>query len=242
VVLSIKIIWIIVQTSILVIVDSATPQPAFYNLDQLQPGQGCSVIYDTDGIHMLGGNNEDYFNPSTKVWFIPREEGSYGKVYFGFNDYRAQGGMNDQGLFFDALGLDDVYIIDTTGKQQYQANLADKIMSECATVDCAIQNFEKYFTVPYWTWQFFFGDASGESAIIEPQSIIRQRGGHQVATNFLQSITPSEEFTDPRYRTAMEKLENTAEPGVDSMRDILDAVHIEGEAMTLLLRCVRFES
>ena len=33
---------------------------------------------------MLGGNNEDYYNPLTKVWFIPAEAGTFGRVYFGF--------------------------------------------------------------------------------------------------------------------------------------------------------------
>jgi hypothetical protein len=65
---------------------ACTAETAFRRSDRLQPNQGCSVIYATDGKLMLGGNNEDYFNPLTKVWFIPGEAGSFGRVYFGFGD------------------------------------------------------------------------------------------------------------------------------------------------------------
>jgi hypothetical protein len=64
---------------------------------------GCTVFSASDGTTVLAGNNEDYFNPSTRIWFEPPEDGKYGRVYFGFDDFRRQGGMNDQGLFFDTV-------------------------------------------------------------------------------------------------------------------------------------------
>jgi hypothetical protein len=201
--------------------------------DPVQPGQGCSVIYATDGELMLGGNNEDYFNPLTKVWFIPAGAGAFGRVYFGFNDYHAQGGMNDQGLFFDGLGLGDTFPVATEGKERYLGNLVDKAMSECATVDCAVGLFEQYYTRDAWWWQHLFGDATGESAIIEAGTAIRQRGGYQVATNFAQSVTPPEESRCWRYETAVEQLEGMDALSVDFMRDLLDAVHQDGPAHTL---------
>lgn len=201
--------------------------------DQLQPGQGCSVIYATDGELVLAGNNEDYLDPLTKVWFIPAQAGSLGKVYFGFENYQPQGGMNDQGLFFDALALDGVYPISTTGKQEFSGNLVDKIMSECSTVACAVEIFDQVYTSEFWFWQFFFGDAGGESAIIEPQAIIRQRGGYQAATNFLQSLTPPDAWNDPRYQTAIDGLENMGHPSVASFKDLLKAIHMEGLSYTL---------
>jgi hypothetical protein len=198
-----------------------------------QPNQGCSVIYATDGALMLGGNNEDYINPLTKVWFIPAEAGSFGGVYFGFEDYFAQGGMNEQGLFFDGLGLDTTLPVSKQGKQIYEGNLVEKAMSECATVECVVGLFEQYYASDSWHWQFLFGDATGESVIVEPQAFIRQQGGYQVATNFYQSITPPEEITCWRYQTAIELLGNMDELSVESMRDVLDAVHIDRHSPTL---------
>ena len=37
---------------------------------------GCSVIYAYDGELALGGNNEDYPNPFTMMWFLPPEVGT----------------------------------------------------------------------------------------------------------------------------------------------------------------------
>ena len=227
-----RLLLILVATWILVL-DRDALAFAACELDRLQPGMGCAVLYATDGEVMLGGNNEDYINPLTKVWFIPGEAGSLGRVYLGFGDYFAQGGMNEQGLFFDGLALDEALPVAKEGKQPYAGNLVDKVMSECATVDCAVGLFEQYFTTDAWRWQFFFGDASGESAIVEAGTVIRQRGGYQVATNFPQSIIPPEECTCWRYRTAVGMLENMDEPSVESMRDVLDAIHLEGPSQTL---------
>ncbi|NIP37403.1 MAG: hypothetical protein GWN18_20775, partial [Thermoplasmata archaeon] len=199
----------------------------------LHPDQGCSVIYATDGEIMLGGNNEDYYNPLTKVWFIPGEDGAFGRVYFGFNDYHAQGGMNEQGLFFDGLGLEDTFPVSTEGKELYQGNLVDRAMRECATVDCVVDLFERYYARESWWWQYLFGDATGESAIVEAGTIIRQRGGYQVATNYSQSTIPPEESRCWRYQTAVEYLEEMETLSVEAMRDLLDAVHQTGPAHTL---------
>ena len=78
-----------------------------------------------------------------------------------------------------------------------------------------------------------FGDATGESAIIEAGTAIRQQGGYQVATNFAQSTTPPEESTCWRYQTAVERLEGMEALSVEAMRDLLDAVHVDGPAHTL---------
>ena len=110
----------------------------------LFPDQGCTVTYTSDGSMALGGNNEDYLNPLTKVWFIPAEPGRHGGVYFGFDNYVAQGGMNDQGLFFDALGLDEIIPVSTEGKEQSPENLVNRAMSECSTVAGVVELFEQY--------------------------------------------------------------------------------------------------
>ena len=117
--------WILVQATGLPACTACTLEAALHRSDHLQSNQGCSVLYATDGELALGGNNEDYINPLTKVWFIPGEGGSFGRVYFGFADYHAQGGMNDQGLFFDGLGLDETFPVSKGGKQEYAGNLVD---------------------------------------------------------------------------------------------------------------------
>jgi len=65
----------------------------------------CTVIMASKGGMVLVGNNEDWKNPNTRVWFIPASGEEYGRVCLGFDDGFAQGGMNDQGLFIDGNAL-----------------------------------------------------------------------------------------------------------------------------------------
>lgn len=193
-------------------------------------GEGCSTVYATDGRQRLGGNNEDSIEPLTKVWFVPARKDTFGLVLFGYgDDYRAQGGMNDQGLFFDFLTGDKTLTIPLEGKQPYTgANfLAYDAMAQCATVACVVGMFEKYYDVETSSIQTFFGDAAGESVIIEPQAILRQRGGYQVATNFYQSAVEPERraLVCPRFRTASEMLKGSPPLSIEYMRDVMAAVH-----------------
>jgi hypothetical protein len=195
----------------------------------LGPGQGCTTIYATDGQHMLGGNNEDSIEPLTKVWFVPAGEDTFGLVFFGYGNYRAQGGMNDQGLFFDFLSVDEAVPVLLEGKQPYTGTnfIVYDAMAHCATVACVVEMFEEYYDQEWLALQHLFGDATGESVIIEPQAILRQRGGYQVATNFLQSTVPPEEreSTCWRYKTATTMLEGSPALSVEYIRDVMAAVH-----------------
>ncbi|MEW5870746.1 MAG: hypothetical protein AB1894_15845 [Chloroflexota bacterium] len=195
----------------------------------LDAGQGCSTVFATDGQQVLGGNNEDSGEPLTKVWFVPAGKDTHGLVFFGYGNYRAQGGMNDQGLFFDFLSVPKELPVSLEGKQPYTGTnfIVYDAMARCATVACVVEMFEKYYDREAWSLQHFFGDATGASAIIEPQAILRQRGGFQVATNFYQSTVAPEKRRNacPRYRIASEMLESSPPLSVETMRDVMAAIH-----------------
>jgi hypothetical protein len=182
---------------------------------------------------MLAGNNEDSVEPLAKAWFVPATEETFGLVLFGYANYRAQGGMNDQGLFFDLLTVSNELPIPTEGKQLWPGTnyLIYDAIATCATVACVVDLFERYYDADTWSMQAFFGDATGESVIIEPQAILRQRGGFQVATNFLQSRIPPEQdpaTACPRYGTATEMLTGSPALSVEYVRDVMAAVHQDG--------------
>jgi len=65
----------------------------------------CTGFMMTDGEIVLVGNNEDSKIPYTRVRFIPAENERFGRVYFGYDNWSPQGGMNDQGLFFDFFSV-----------------------------------------------------------------------------------------------------------------------------------------
>ncbi|RLD05044.1 MAG: hypothetical protein DRI65_09600, partial [Chloroflexota bacterium] len=68
---------------------------------------GCTVIYGVDEENVLGGNNEDFTDSETRIWFLPPEDGKFGRALVGYDSFIWQGGMNDQGLFFDAMSIEE---------------------------------------------------------------------------------------------------------------------------------------
>ena len=46
----------------------------------------CTGVYAYENNRALAGNNEDFWHPNIKIWFVPAEAGSLGRVYFGFDN------------------------------------------------------------------------------------------------------------------------------------------------------------
>src|SRR5262245_35621217 len=191
-----------------------------------QTAAPCTVFLAARGQVVLAGNNEDYTDKNTKVWFHPADDDSFGRVYFGFGNGFPQGGLNDQGLFFDGLSLDTKNEA-APGREVFDGNLMDRVMRECTTVKEAVQLFERYDFPTLASGQLFLGDASGDSAIVERKSIIRRDADYQIATNFNQSLIKPTDATCPRYRKANSMLRSSGKLDVDVMRNVLDAVHQE---------------
>jgi hypothetical protein len=200
------------------------------------PGQGCTVIYASAGDLAFGGNNEDSHSPLTRAWFIPASKGDYGRVYFGYDDLMVQGGVNDQGLFFDGLYVPPAALDASAQNPEFPggpAVMVDEIMARSATVDQALAYFLRYNRTGLEAGQLFFGDKAGNSAIVEENAIVRKKGAYQIATNFRQSEDPGPPYFDGRYNTADELLSQAGSLSVERMRQVLEATHQEDYAQTV---------
>jgi len=196
----------------------------------LESRRSCTIVCVADGDNALAGNNEDWTGLFAKMHFIPASKGKFGRVYFGFDVVRwPQGGMNDQGLFFDGATAESVDVPRDPSKPDHghEKGLIFKAMEECVTVDEVLEYFARYDRSGRQNGQYLVGDRLGNSAIIEPLSVIRKTGRYQVITNFLQSRTPTETSQDPRYRLAARLLEENDGVSVDLMRRVLNATHYE---------------
>ncbi len=201
-------------------------------------GKGCTILYAADDRVALAGNNEDYNNPYTYVWFVPPEPGKYGRVYFGYEDGFPQGGVNEKGLFFDGAALSYKALSRSDDKPVYdgvipRGNLFDKIMSESATVSEALAILDAYGRYGMDTYQILIGDAGGDSAIVDGDTILRKQGPFQLATNFRLSEHPGPPYPCRRYSTALDRLSNAGSYSVELFRDILNATHQEPPYPTL---------
>lgn len=187
---------------------------------------GCTVIYGVDEYNVLGGNNEDFTDPNTRIWFFPPEDGKFGLALVGYEGFIWQGGMNDQGLFFDAMSVEEPSPVEQGDKPKYQGSLPAKALETCADVECVLDLFDEYHAYDTWVFQFLFGDASGNSVLIEPYQT-NQGGRFLVGTNFLQSTTNENDCRYcVRYWTARSMFENASSITVELMRDILVATQL----------------
>lgn len=207
--------------------------------------QHCTLIYASDDSTALAGSNEDWTYHFDDIWFLPPEKGKHGRAYWGFNfdgERVAQGGMNDQGLFYDGASAEDVNLPPDTTRPKFEGDLILKAMEECSRVEEVIALYEHYARSDQWSGQLLVGDRFGNSAIIEATgSVIKKKGRYQIATNFLQSRVDPENITDTRYRLADTIFAESKDISVDQFRRILSVTHWEeyrGSMTVTLYSCI----
>lgn len=193
----------------------------------------CTVFYATDGNIILFGNNEDWSDSNSRIWFIPSERGKHGWIKLGWNGGFPQGGMNEYGLCWDATSC--AYLgmpYSEANKEKYPGPLMMKVIEECATVEEASAIFATYYCEDQYKAQYLLGDTTGASMIVEGDSIIVKSSVHQILTNFYHSHPELGGYPCWRYETAASLLENCNEISPYLLGSILSATHQEGRYPT----------
>ncbi len=188
----------------------------------------CTIFCISKSGITLVGNNEDGTDPITYVWFLPAEKGKYGRVYFGLSDKWAQGGMNEQGLFYDGTACPLLEVKKSEKKPIFRGNLSGKILEECSTVEEALELLGKYNLSYFRNGEMMIVDRFGNSVVVEGDTIIYKKGDHQVVTNFYQSKPHLGGYPCPRYDIADLLLQKMEKISVGYFRNVLDAVHTKG--------------
>ncbi len=191
----------------------------------------CTIVTLAAGQQVLIGNNEDWTDPRSRMWFVPAEEGEYGRVLFGFAKRFVQGGINEKGLFLDANALDPPGWQPDPSKPVFEDEINEYILAHCATVEDAIAFFNEY-SVFLGGGKFVIADAKGESITVEwaegSDRITRRKGAYQISTNIPQwSIVPGK-VADDRYNIAEQVLLQRSDVSVDTLRGVLAATHKNG--------------
>lgn len=178
------------------------------------------------------GNNEDFWDPRTRIWFVPAEEERLGHVYLGYENLFPQGGMNEAGLCFDGFATARNPLKKQEGKESFSGNLIDEAMATCSTVEEVIRLFERHDLSILENAMLMFADQTGDSVIIEGDEFVRKEGSFQVVTNFYQSRQENDRAMCPRYARAAEILEAAPEVSLALCRRALAATAQEAGART----------
>ena len=186
----------------------------------------CFIMKIARGNTVLAGNNEDINNPLSKIWFEPPEKGKHGITYFGYGSNYPQGGMNDQGLFFDGVAGYPSDWKPSTRRLDYEGILFRKIMEECATVEEAAAVFDRYNFSAFQRARIFLADRSGASAIVGwfdgDVKAVRDSGA-------FQAIGVKEDTGLAMLRAIAG---GKGAVGVSDVKDVLQACHREDEFPT----------
>ncbi len=129
------------------------------------PIYACTIFVLTNSHRVLFGNNEDWINPKTRIWFVPAGDSYYGCVYVGYDDGWARGGMNTEGLACDWVGgFNENWQADAA--TCVRGNPTERMLESCATVEDAIAFFQKHKESDFMHAKIFVADRNGMSVII----------------------------------------------------------------------------
>lgn len=144
----------------------------------------CSLIKITVNGNTIVGNNEDFGNPDTRIWFESGRGEGFGAVYVGYNNLFPEGGINEAGLMFDAFGMTNKPLKNATGKLPvFQLDLKRRIMRECSTVEQVKALVEKY-NLYFWSHSvWIFVDKAGNYLVVDGDSITLGNNQYFVQTN-----------------------------------------------------------
>lgn len=191
----------------------------------------CTAFCAIGKDEVLVGNNEDYSNPKTKLWFVQAKAGSFGRMLVGFDDLVPQGGMNERGLWFDGFAAPPQKV--SSALPSFNGNIVHHALSTCSTVDEVVELFSRYNRSFLSEAILMFADASGDAVSIEANAIVRKSRAHFVQTNFHQSRAEGS-AGDRRFETATAMLERAGnDVSVDLFRRILASTYQKGPFPTL---------
>lgn len=162
----------------------------------------CSMFKITENGKTIVGNNEDYFDPFTKIWFTPGLDGQYGVVNMGFGNNFPQGAMNEAGLVFDGFAMDYLAVNDTAGKLLIPNTVyIPYIMHNFSSVRQVQAYFRTINLHHLTTSMYLFVDKSGEYLIVEGDSLIIGNDPTFMLSNFYPSqVSNYDQVSIPFYQ------------------------------------------
>ncbi len=164
----------------------------------------CSILYyihpETGHIYVI--NNEDYwYDTDAYIQINPASDDEYARLWYGWDDF-AQGGVDEQGLFFDSANVPKQKKV--KGGKKPKGNLGDRLLAQCKNVVEALAFIEKG-NLALTDSNLFLGDSSGNAVIVEwvegKKQVIHIAGNQLVSTNYLHSDPAAGNYPCPKYQS-----------------------------------------
>lgn len=178
----------------------------------------CSMYKITVHGKTLVGNNEDSWRQTSRIWFEPGENATYGAVYVGYADKQdPDGGMNEFGLVFDAFTMlrKPGIARKDPQKKDFTYRLLRTIMQQCKTVDDVFLFLKQYNLhvlngSPLFNGgMLLFIDKTGKYLVVEADKMTPGQEDKFVLANFsLAGTKDLSQVKIERYRRGVAFLKN----------------------------------
>lgn len=187
----------------------------------------CSIYKITMYGNTYVGNNVDFWNSNTRIWFEKGQTAEYGSMFFGIDNLVPNGGMNENGLTFGMLSLNTEPPQKKTNKLAFNRSIVFRdIMKKCQNVDEVSVILNKYDLSPINRGMIFFVDKTGNYLIVEPDTMIKGNNDNYLLSNFCPSKTPDlSSVKIPFYQVGRKMLEAKVDTSFSYLRALSDTLH-----------------
>ncbi|RYM31418.1 hypothetical protein ERX46_16030 [Brumimicrobium glaciale] len=186
----------------------------------------CSMYKITMHGKTFVGNNEDFWNSNTRIWFEKGKTSEYGSMYVGYDNMYPQGGMNEEGLVFDGFAIDPYIPRHKSNKPIFQADMGKTIMQTCKNVDDVRNFLNNYDLSSLSQGMILYVDKSGDYLIVEADTMIKGNDDKYLLSNFCPSRTPDLNAVKiPFYQRGRKMLEAEADTTLSYLRSLSDTLH-----------------
>lgn len=189
----------------------------------------CSMFVININGKVLVGNNEDFWNPNSRIWFEKGDENNFGAAYVGFDDLWPQGAINEKGLVFDGFAMPYLEIKNHEGKTSPEReDFFRMIMQNCSNVK------EVYEIISDWdlrgleTGMLYFVDKSGKQLIVEGDHMEIMNKDYDIISNFYPSqYTDLNEVSLEYYQKGRKFMESKLDTSLSYAASLLNELHQE---------------
>ena len=172
------------------------------------------------------GNNEDYWNSNTRIWFEKGKNGDYGSAYVGFDNRFPQGGINEKGLAFDGLTVPFREIKKNPHKLTCDVTTLYNVMKKCQNIDEVYTFLSKYDLSIFDAAILLYVDQGGRYLVVEGDTMIRGSDNKYLLSNFCPSKTKDlNDIKFPRYQRGRKLMESHNDTSLQYLKTLSDTLH-----------------
>ncbi len=186
----------------------------------------CTVYKITKNGKTFVGNNEDYWNANSRIWFEKGKGGEYGSVFVGMDNLVAQGGMNEEGLVFDGFSVQERQIKKKAGKLEFYPTLFKDVMKKCRNTAEVYAMLHKYDMSPLNGGMLLYVEKSGKYLVVEADTMLAGNDDNYLLSNFCPSKAENvDKLNIPYYQNGRKMMAHHTDTSLGYLTHLSDTMH-----------------